>query len=48
MGVLAAEVGQDRERDRLELILPHSVGNWKAVVERITPGPADGSVVFSN
>lgn len=42
MGVLAAQVGQNYERDRFEPMLPHCVGNREAGVARITPGPADG------
>lgn len=46
MGVLAVEVGQDLERDRLEPMLPHSVGNREAVVERIALGPAERGTAF--
>lgn len=46
MGVLAAQVGQDHELNRLELVLPHRVGNREEGVARITLGPADGNVVF--
>lgn len=46
MGVLAAQVGQNYERDKLEPMLPHCVGNWEAGVARITLGPASWDAMF--
>ena len=48
MGVLAAQVGQNYERDRFEPMLPHCVGNREAGVARITPGPAERGVAYSH
>jgi len=48
MGGVAAQVGQDHERNWFELVLPHRIGEWEARVAWISPGPAEGDVVFSH
>ena len=48
MGGMAAQVGQDHERNWFELVFPHRIGERKATVARVLPGPADGNAVFSH
>ena len=48
MGGMVAQIGQDHERNRFELVLPHRIGEREARVARISPGPAEGDAVLSH